>query len=162
MVDFYFNWCHVTALFYIPAVRVNCRSQAFHIYRYYNLVQPRVKDKRQNEKDAKTKSTKIDEKSFLYYRSLDTNQNDLFYGHAPLGIKFVSYLSSLFSNSHWLDSNACPSQFLRHDSYTPPALFDCLKLLVTNDSSVYCLRYFFKRFHGSQISYLMYIVLSLQ
>lgn len=71
-------------------------------------------------------------KNVLYYKNWDTNQNDLFSRLASLAMKFVSHLrASLLNNSHWLDSNACPSQFLRHDSYTLPALFDCLQLLVT-------------------------------
>lgn len=86
-------------------------------------------------------------KNFLFYRSWGTNQNDLFCRLAPVGIKFVSHLRTiLFNNSRWLDSNACPSQFLRHDSYTLPALFDCPQVLVTNDSSVYCLLYLFQTF----------------
>lgn len=40
--------------------------------------------------------------------------------------------------------NTCPSPFLHHDSYTLPALLDCLQLLVTNSSSVDSLLSLFK------------------
>lgn len=53
MVDFYFDSCHVAALFTSLAAHVNCRSQTVHTYRYYDFVEPRVKGKRQNEKDVK-------------------------------------------------------------------------------------------------------------
>lgn len=120
-----------------PAAHVNCRSLTFHTYKYFDLVELRVKDKGWNKKHAKNERAKINEKNFLYYRSWDTNQNDLFCRLSPLGIKFVSHLrTSLFNISCWLDSNACPSQFLHHDSHTLPALFDCLQLPVTDDSSV--------------------------
>lgn len=58
---------------------------------------------------------------------------------------FVNHaLAGLYPSLPTTGLKICPSPFLHHDSYTLPALLDCLQLLLTNSSLVDSLLSLFK------------------